>query len=177
MESNNILDNCTKLENKFTLWFHNPNDTNWEIDSYHKILTFSTVEEFWVLSKSLNSSLIEKGMFFLMKEGIQPIWEDKENVVGCTVSYKIDKSECHDIWEDLTVHLISNSLHGKINGASVSPKKLFNITKIWTGELIENDYYESPESSKLHGMPSIINANSSNIQKDKEKTNYYKQQK
>ena len=177
MTNNHILDNCLKLDNKFTLWFHNPNDTNWAIDSYHQILTFSTVEEFWVLSKSLSSSLIEKCMFFLMKEGIEPIWEDPENLNGCCISFKIDKADCYSVWEDLTIHLITNSLNGKINGASVSPKKLFNITKIWTGELVETEDYKTPRSSKLHGKPSIVNANSSNIQKDKEKINYYKQQK
>ena len=50
-----ILDNCHKLLNKYTLWFHNPNDTNWQIDSYHKIITFTTIEEFWTITNYLKS--------------------------------------------------------------------------------------------------------------------------
>ena len=32
--------NIHELKNEYTLWYHNPNDTNWSQDSYHQILTF-----------------------------------------------------------------------------------------------------------------------------------------
>ena len=37
--------NFHTLSDKWTLWAHLPHDTNWNIDSYHDILTFNTVEE------------------------------------------------------------------------------------------------------------------------------------
>ena len=75
-----IIDKCHKLDQTFTLWFHNPNDVNWDISSYHEILNFSTVEEFWTLFNLISSNLVENGMLFLMKEDINPIWEDEHNI-------------------------------------------------------------------------------------------------
>ena len=49
----NKLDECMPLGQKYTLWFHNPNDINWKIDSYHKIITFSTAEEYWRAAEHL----------------------------------------------------------------------------------------------------------------------------
>ena len=88
-----ILEKCIKLEQKYTLWFHNPNDINWKIDSYHKILTFSTAEEYWSMIKFLPQKIIEKGMLFLMIDGIEPTWEDKHNMSGGCISFKINNNE------------------------------------------------------------------------------------
>ena len=169
------LDNCHKLLNKYTLWFHNPNDTNWQIDSYHKIITFTTIEEFWTITNYLKSDLIEKGMFFLMKEDIEPIWEDLNNITGGCISFKIDNMDSQNVWIDLMVHLISNNLDIGINGISISPKKKFNIVKIWTNSIVDIDNYTFPDSLSICKSPALFNANEDNVQKDKGKINYYKQ--
>ena len=60
-----IIKLCKPLTNTFTFWFHNPNDTNWGIDSYHEILNFSTIEEFWVLYELVKNEK-QTNFFFLV---------------------------------------------------------------------------------------------------------------
>ena len=62
-----------KLNNNWTLWFHDPNDSNWGIDSYKKIISVDTIEDYWALYDKLDDQLIKNGMFFFMREDIQPI--------------------------------------------------------------------------------------------------------
>ena len=37
----------TTLLYSWTLWYHSPESNDWSEDSYQKIYTFSTIEEFW----------------------------------------------------------------------------------------------------------------------------------
>ena len=37
------------LKNKWTLWFHNPESDEWSEESYTKIYSFNTIEQFWAL--------------------------------------------------------------------------------------------------------------------------------
>ena len=58
--------------------FHHPEENKWDLDSYQKIGSFSTIEEFW--SMKFNENYFHLGMFFLMREDITPIWEDSSNI-------------------------------------------------------------------------------------------------
>lgn len=162
-----IIKQCKQLDTNFTFWFHNPNDTNWGIDSYHEILNFTTVEEFWVLFNLVKKNMVENGMFFLMKEDIQPIWEDKRNLDGGCLSFKIDKRVAHKEWEELLVHLISSNLPENVNGVSISPKKNFNIIKIWLSEEIEVDNFKLPSTLHLSNETILFRSHKTNIEKDK----------
>jgi len=164
-----IIKLCKPLTNTFTFWFHNPNDTNWGIDSYHEILNFSTIEEFWVLYELVKKSMVENGMFFLMKDDIQPIWEDKRNIEGGCVSFKVEKRLAYQEWEDLLVHLISDNLPVIVNGVSISPKKNFNIIKIWLKEEIDVDDFVLAKSLRLSKETILYRSHKSNIEKDKMK--------
>ena len=78
-----------KLYDKWCLWAHLPHNTEWSLDSYKKIITFNTLEEAIALFDNLSDSLIKNCMLFLMKDGINPMWEDKKNIDGGCFSYKI----------------------------------------------------------------------------------------
>ena len=81
-----------RLFNKFVLWYHAPNNKDWSLSSYEKIITYDTIEKYWHFSNDLNINIISNGMFFLMKEGINPIWEDLQNIEGGCVSLKYSKA-------------------------------------------------------------------------------------
>ena len=78
--------------------------------------------------------------FFLMRDTILPIWEDKNNINGGYWSFKIAIHNIHNAWNEITMALIGeNILKDKtniysINGISISPKKNFCIIKIWNSE-------------------------------------------
>lgn len=125
------------LNSKWVFWYHDPENTKWDIKSYQKIFSFDTVEKFWSLHKSIENEMINSGMFFIMKEGIFPLWEDNSNINGGCWSYKIVKKDAFKAWVQLAVSLIGESLTSEdnfINGISISPKKGFCIIKIWNSD-------------------------------------------
>ena len=127
----------TTLNKKWDLWFHNLSNPDWSINGYTKIYTIETIEEFWEINMRMNINIIQNGMFFLMKEGIQPLWEHETNINGGCWSYKISKKECYISWVELLIAICGETLledkyNNIINGVSISPKKNFCIMKIWT---------------------------------------------
>ena len=76
-------------------------------------------------------------MLFLMRKGINPMWEDPLNCKGGCFSYKISNKHVSSVWKMLSYILVGESLsHDKsirknINGITISPKKHFCIIKIW----------------------------------------------
>ena len=71
-----------------------------------------------------------------MREGITPIWEDKENINGGCWSFKIHEESAEELWEDLSLHLLCgnlcNNITEEIVGLSICLKKNNNtVIKIW----------------------------------------------
>ena len=126
-----------KLNNYWTLWIHLPHDTNWDIDSYKKICSFSYLEQAISLLNYIHESLVINCMLFIMREDIKPIWEDEKNKNGSCISYKINNRMVYDIWKQMSLFLVSESLLDNIdyqlniNGITISPKKNFCIVKLW----------------------------------------------
>ena len=124
-----------ELSSKYTVWYHKSKDTNWSLKSYKKIHKFGSIQSFWTffLTHSKNTS----GMYFIMKENVMPIWEDKNNINGYTWSFKISKLGYLDIWEKVLTMLIGNTLTENldhmniINGASITMRLDSCIIKIW----------------------------------------------
>lgn len=134
-----------ELNNKWILWFHDPIDNDWSFESYINIHTINTIESFWEVFNNINKLNIENGMFFLMKDGIKPMWEDEKNKNGGCWSFKILKENIYETWLDLIINCINEtiltdvSINDVINGLSVSPKKTFCIVKIWIKNNISKD--------------------------------------
>jgi len=134
-----------KLNSEWCLWTHLPHDQIWSIDSYKNIYKFNTIEECKSILELLTENLIKNCMLFIMRNDIQPIWEDKKNINGGSYSYKILNKEVKDFWINLTYYLIGetllndNNIELNITGISVSPKKNFCIIKIW----VDNCNYDN----------------------------------
>ena len=121
-----------KLDNNWTLWYHDPDDKRWTVDSYKKLGYLTTLEEFLTYNNSITS--ITSGMFFVMKEDIPPIWEDPQNIKGGIITYKLLKNNSDKIWTELLMLLVGGTLaddYTYINGISISPKINNCIIKIW----------------------------------------------
>ena len=71
-----------KLNNKWVLFFHDPEDNDWSVKSYKKLYEVESIEQFWDLFDFIGSKYISNGMFFFMRDGIAPVWEDKKNEDG-----------------------------------------------------------------------------------------------
>lgn len=141
-----------KLNSSWVVWYHNPIDNDWSLNSYKKIYELNTLEDFFRFQNSWDGNLpsIEKSMFFLMKkkdqiEYIYPLWEDKNNKEGGCWSFKIVSNCAKTIWFRLCLQLITENSTKRtqdlntINGISFSPKKGFCIVKIWNTDCNNND--------------------------------------
>jgi hypothetical protein len=128
------------LKDSWCLWGRLPNNnTNWSIDSYVKIHTFNTVEEAIALSETLVMSdvIVKYCMLFLMRDGIQPLYEDTKNINGGYFSYKVSNKIVLDSWKNLTYCVVGETVsrveefNRCVNGITISPKKNFCIIKLW----------------------------------------------
>ena len=77
------------LQNNYILYYHSLYDKNWDLDSYQVIGEFNTVDDFWKLHNRLPTLVC--GSWYLMKNEIKPLWEDKENIKGGGWSFKLTK--------------------------------------------------------------------------------------
>jgi len=125
------------LNNKWKLWFHSINNNNWGNDSYSELMTISNLYDLKVLNDTMNNISLQNGMFFIMKEDIFPTWEYPENREGCSISFKVPASLLKNSWDLLVTKTLTGDIlknkdkYNEINGISISPKKEFNILKIW----------------------------------------------
>jgi hypothetical protein len=125
----------TDLSHTWVLWYHDPNNADYSLESYIKILSFSTATEFWSVVEAISPEAWNSGMFFLMRDGIRPLWDAPENDKGGAWSKKVDASETHAVFVDCMVHCLAGtflkSSNDIIAGVTLSPKGHFHIIKIW----------------------------------------------
>ena len=136
--------NNYQLNTNWCLWYHSINDTNWNKNSYQNLYTIKNLYDLKGLNDSIEKIHLQNGMFFLMRENIFPTWEDPDNREGCCISFKISGDILKGQW-DLIMNnvLIEDILKDKsnseyLNGISISPKKEFNIVKLWLRKNDEN---------------------------------------
>lgn len=149
------------LDTYYTLWYHGITEKKWDKDSYIKIGIIHSIKDFWTYYNNINTFL--KGIFFLMKEDILPIWEVPDNINGGYWSFRVDRDKVDDIWTKLSIQLITenicnssriesdeledseeseenesehdiNILKHDINGISISPKAVNAVIKIWNND-------------------------------------------
>ena len=126
-----------KLSSNWTIYFHKSDDNNWDFESYIKLASFNTIEEYAVIMNTFKPQHPQNAMLFVMRNEIKPMWEADENKKGGCISFKIYRNNIYDAWIQLNNYLISENIlkekndNIKINGISISPKKTFSIIKIW----------------------------------------------
>ena len=132
-----MVDSTKILNSKWVLWVHKVNDSDWTIDSYEKICEIDSIENFWLIYNNWDEHLprLDMGIFFLMREGIFPKWEDARNINGGCWSMRVSRNDIYNTWNELTMAMIGEYLcleddrNNEINGLSISPKKEFLCDK------------------------------------------------
>nr|WRJ69546.1 eukaryotic initiation factor 4E [Oceanusvirus sp.] len=140
------------LDDVWSIYFHDPDDRDWTINSYKKIATVSSAEEFWGIHKMIRD-YTNKGMFFIMREHVFPCWDDPTNIEGGCLSLMVPKDDVPQTWETYCVKMLTERLARDekmsdiVNGMSISPKNDFCILKIWvrTGELNKIEDFDAPD--------------------------------
>lgn len=129
--------NNYQLNTKWSLWYHSINDNNWNNKSYKNLYNINNLFDLKIINDSIMKNHLQNGMFFIMKEDIFPTWEDPDNREGCCISFKIYNSVLIEQWNLILNSVITQDIlkdinnEDLLNGISISPKKEFNIIKIW----------------------------------------------
>lgn len=129
------------LLGKWNLYYHLPQDKNWDLSSYKLIMgEIDTAGKTVAIVDTLSANMTKYCMLFVMRDGITPMWEDPRNRNGGCFSYKVMNKHVPDVWKTMFYGLCGETLstdpryNHLINGITVSPKKNFCIIKIWLAD-------------------------------------------
>ena len=140
-----LKDTKYKLYDKWNLYYHLPDNKNWDLSSYTIILNkLNTIEEVVTINCKMGGHIIVNTMLFLMRDGITPRWEDERNRNGGCFSFKVSNKNADQVWKNLFYLTCGECLLKKsnecVNGITISPKKHFCIVKIW----LDNTQIQDP---------------------------------
>jgi hypothetical protein len=130
-----------KLSDTWVLWSHSITEQAWDIGSYANLCEIKFDEEFEWLCQ--NFPPFDDYILYLMRKGIEPIWEDPKNRNGGCFSFKVNKLHYKDTWEELSRALICDYLINDIEdsetitGISINPRT--NTIKIWNNDKEKKD--------------------------------------
>lgn len=155
-----------KLQNEWILWNHGLNDKSWSNDSYKNIFEYKNLYDLKIYFDNLDILQLQNSMYFIMRDGIFPTWEDKNNKNGCCASFKVLSNDILETWKLLLQNILCENIHkniqkyDNINGLSISPKKEFNIIKIWFKCKIKNiDDYLNIDNKYINAKNVLIKNN------------------
>jgi len=130
------------LEQRWTLWYYrHDRSAKWE-DNQKKVVTVSTVEDFWSVYNHIvpASELKDKCDYSWFKEGVEPMWEDKANKEGgrwiLASEGKLRNAALDGFWRDLLLALIGEGfqdLSEYVNGAVCSIRAKGDKIALWIG--------------------------------------------
>ena len=119
---------------KWNVWIHPVSDTNWKIESYKKIYTISNISEFWLFLNNFKKLDYKNYYYYIMRDGINPMWEDPKNINGGICSFKLHIDKFMEVWIMLCMHTMNETLIPIVNditGINFNPKNNCALLKIW----------------------------------------------
>lgn len=134
----------------WTLYFHSPEETKWDISTFIKVASVATWREWFSMIELMGVRTINDGMFFLMRDPIPPLWENSKNIRGGSYSFRTQRTDAGETFMTTSITCMieqaMNSTENRIHGISISPKKGFNIIKIWN---VDSTKYKAVSDMKL----------------------------
>ena len=108
----------SKFDNEWNIWYHNSKE-DWSINGYKKLYNIANIKDYWKLYNNWDElGTINSKHFFIMKDNITPIWEDKNNKEGGCWSIKIPVEKSFELWIKLSMYIIGETLTGATSGAT-----------------------------------------------------------
>lgn len=141
----------------WTLYFHSPDETKWTLNTFTSLGSMHTWREFWNVVDALKPEVFTDSMFFMMRDPIPPLWESHQNVYGGCYSFRCQKKDAPDAYIQYMIAAMLGGINtkdpnNKINGLSISPKRGFNIVKVWN---IDGKTYYQP-SDLSYGLHPLV---------------------
>ena len=122
----------------WTLYFHSSAETKWTLNTFVKIGTIVTWNHFWAIMDAIGIESFSEGMFFMMRDPSPPLWESHYHIRGGCYSFRCHKKNVPTVFLDYIIAAMINTASTDsdnfINGLSISPKRGFNIIKVWNSD-------------------------------------------
>jgi len=119
----------------WTLYFHSPEETKWTLNTFISLGSMKTWYQFWAIMEALKTDSLSDGMFFLMRDPSPPLWEHHHHIRGGCYSFRCPKKDAADVFLTYSIagmfDAVATNKANQINGLSISPKRGFNIIKVW----------------------------------------------
>lgn len=138
----------------WTLYFHSPEETKWTLNTFISLGAMKNWREFWTIINTLKEDSLSDGMFFMMRDPSPPLWESHHHIRGGCYSFRCQKKDAAEIYLNHIIASMLGSLtahpENRINGISISPKRGFNIVKIWNNDA---QRFNHPSNIDTHFSP------------------------
>ena len=126
------------LKYTWVVWYRSPGSKFQDYEkSTNKIAFFSTIEEFWTVYSHLRrpNLLPHVSDYHFFKQGIRPVWEDKENRNGGKWIVRLKKGVSTRYWEDLLLAIVGDQFSEAgedLCGAVLSIRSNEDVLSVWT---------------------------------------------
>jgi hypothetical protein len=156
------MDLKTKIPTgSWTLYYHSPTENRWTPDSYTKVCTVETFEQFFAAMNALNTVSVEFGMLFWMRGSITPLYENRENIKGGSYSVRVGRARAVHYYTMYILGamiggVVADSADNIVNGVSITPKKVsdknqcYNVIRVWNRDC--SRYNKPAQLMKLDGV-------------------------
>ena len=147
----------------WTLYYHSPNDNRWTPDSYTKVCTVETYEQFFAVMNALGEVSIHYGMLFWMRGAITPLYENRENIKGGSYSVRVSRAKSLHYY---TMYILASMLNvvvgdndNVVNGVSITPKKVsdktqcYNVIRVWNKDC--SKFNKPVQLNKFDGIQGV----------------------
>jgi len=159
-----------KLNSLWRVWIHNNNNINWDIDSYESIYEIDSIGSMWRFLSVFDNLDKNYRQYYIMREGITPIWEDNNNKDGAICSIMVENMNRYnrhsrgdlgvDAFTAMCILVMNESFvknNMDINGLCYSIKNRNVLIKFWVKNFEQNkDFINNLPVSILKTLDSII---------------------
>ena len=161
-----------KLNSSWKVWIHENTNQNWDLDSYTSIYNIDSVGSMLRFLSMFDNLDKRVRQYYLMRDGITPIWEDNNNKTGAICSILIDNVFRHgkhikgefgvDSFIAICIMVMNESLvknNQDINGLCYSIKNKSVLIKLWIkNHEINKNFIETLPMPIFKKLDSIISS-------------------
>jgi len=128
-------DRGLSLNTVWNIWYHNKTD-DWSIKGYIRLpLEIVDMKSYWEFHNNLTCiGNITNQHFFMMRNGITPIYEDPSNKNGGRWSVLVSLDKANDAWIAISKLIVGENFTDdplSINGITASVKSNVCVIQIW----------------------------------------------
>jgi hypothetical protein len=143
-----------KLNSQWTVWIHENDNQDWDLASYESIYHINSIGSMWRFLSVFDNLNKNVRQYYIMRDGITPIWEDNNNKNGAICSIMIDNTtrggkngRCDlgvDAFTALCILVLNESFvkdNNDINGLCYSIKSKSVLNKLWVRDFKKNEKF------------------------------------